>query len=432
MIGREARTSTPDGHPARAAATKSTEDAPEGTPDDAAFVGRTFHGEAPTTTAQSKGEPGPAPSPSVRPNGDGDGDGDGSGEGGGGGTGREPGDGGLPPRREIRIKKPPILFRKTQKIVRAIAEKTGGTFLTYWNSPSGSVCADDVQALYGVLESAGHQDTLFLFLKSGGGDPEAALRIVNLLRRFANRVVAMLPLDCASASTMIALGADEIRMGPLSFLTAVDTSLTHELSPVNAFNKRVAVSQDELTRILKLWRAEAPGKSDEAKNPYACLFEHVHPLVFGAVDRSSSLSVKLCREILGFHMKDKAKAEEIAVHLNSAYPSHGYPILLHEASRIGLGATELSSELNELLLDLHELYSEMGQEAVTDYDERNYHNNEILNVIETVGVQLHYQVDKDWHYRSEERQWVPMNDASAWCKVEDVRGRTRRSQFHIR
>jgi hypothetical protein len=36
---------------------------------------------------------------------------------------------------------------------------------------------------------------------------------------------------------MIALGADEIHMGPLAFLTAVDTSLRHELSPTDIDNE---------------------------------------------------------------------------------------------------------------------------------------------------------------------------------------------------
>ncbi|MFQ5655593.1 MAG: hypothetical protein ACE5GW_12795, partial [Planctomycetota bacterium] len=221
------------------------------------------------------------------------------------------------------------------------------------------------------------------------------------------------------------------------YLTAVDTSLTHELSPVDIHNRKVSVSQDELNRAVKLWRAQASKNGSSAgggaaPNPYSSLFTHVHPLVIGAVDRSSSLSVKLCTEILGFHMKDTGKAEKISVHLNAAYPAHSYPILKQEARRIGLKIADLDPKLNELLLDLHELYSEMGQEAVTDYDQQNYHNNEIVNIIESVGVQVFYQNDKDWHYRSEEKRWVPMNDNSSWRKIEKAGSKTVRSVFHIR
>ena len=31
---------------------------------------------------------------------------------------------------------------------------------------------------------------------------------------------------------------------------------------------------------------------------------------------------------------------------------------------------------------------------------------------QTLVTALH--VDKDWHYRNEEKRWVPMNDQSAW------------------
>ena len=59
----------------------------------------------------------------------------------------------------------------------------------------------------------------------------AALRLVHLLRTHTKRLTVAAPLSCASAATMLALGADTIAMGPLSFLTAVDTSLEHDLSP---------------------------------------------------------------------------------------------------------------------------------------------------------------------------------------------------------
>jgi hypothetical protein len=341
------------------------------------------------------------------------------------------------PRSKVKLKKPPVLFPKTQRIIRAIAEKTGGAFICYWNSPNGGICQNDVQALYEVLEGMKANQDFYVFLKSGGGDGTASLRIVNLLRRYANRLIALLPLECASAATMIALGANEIRMGPLAYLTAVDTSLTHDLSPVDVHNRLVSVSQDELNRIVSLWRQYSKGeqpsdKVDAGQNPYSALFSHVHPLVIGALDRSSSLSVKLCTEILGFHQEDIQTAEEISMQLNAAYPAHNYPVIQKEAKRIGLNVTDLNPELNNMLLDLHSLYSEMGQEAISDYDEQNYHNNEIVNIIESVGIQIYYQLEKDWHYRTEERRWFPLNDNSSWRKIQKVEGKTAHSIFHIR
>jgi Serine dehydrogenase proteinase len=328
-----------------------------------------------------------------------------------------------------KINKPPILYPQTQKIITKIEKKLDGPFIAYWSSGNGSVCHNDVAAFFEVLKTLGHQKHLYLFIKSSGGNGQAALRIVNLLRQYADKITALIPLEAASAATMMAIGADEIKMGPLAYLTAVDTSLTHALSPVDRNNYSVAVSQDELNRVLRLWK-ESGGGSEA--NPYPSLYNHVHPLVFGAIDRASSLSIKICEEILSYHLTAAKERERISKHLNSAYPSHGYPIMLREAKRIGLQVGGLDAELNDLLIDLNELYSEMGQQAITDYDELNYHDHEILNIIEGKGVAFNYQNDKDWHYRKEERRWVPLNDQSAWNRIGMAAGKLTAKRFHIR
>jgi len=158
----------------------------------------------------------------------------------------------------------------------------------------------------------------------------------------------------------------------------------------------------------------------------------VHPLVIGAVDRSSALSTKLCVEILSYHLRDRKKAEKISETLNSTYPSHSYPITLKEARRIGLNAEPLDDDINQLLLELNEIYSEMGQRASTDFDAMNSHDNSIVNIIEGRGLQVLYQMDKDWHYRKEERRWVSLNDKSSWRKAEMVKGKVSVSIFHVR
>ena len=337
--------------------------------------------------------------------------------------------------RQVRIKKPPVLFSKTQKLIAALEKKLGVPFIAYWTSPSGAVCNNDVWALYEVLSQLGEHDAVAMSIKSDGGSGEASLRLIHLLRQYAGKVTALIPLECASAATMLALGADELKMGPMAHLTAVDTSLRHELSPVDVDNELVSVSQDELLRVVRLWqesRKKLPKTAEEERNPYQSLFPYVHPLVIGAVDRISSLSIKLCNEILSFHMKDKKKAEEISQHLSEGYPSHEYPITLREAKRIGLNASALDPEINVLLLELNALYAEMGQKALTDYDQSSYHSHEIVNIVEGRGLQVYFQNDKDWHYRQEERRWAPMNDRSGWRRLKKVGKRIDSTVLHVR
>lgn len=322
---------------------------------------------------------------------------------------------------------PPVLFSQTQRLMAEIETMTGQPLVSYWNSASGSICDHDVLGLYGVLRDKRPTQRLSLFVKSDGGSGQASLRMINLLRQYTEHLTVLVPLECASAGTMLALGANRIEMGPLAHLSAVDTSLTHDLSPLDRDNHRVKVSQDELQRAARLFQGDR-----NTDNPYAALFQHVHPLVIGAVDRASALSTRLCIEILGYHMTDAEKAEAISDTLNSQYPSHSYPITLKEARRIGLNAELLSDELNRKLLELNAVYSEMGQRATTDFDDRNSHDNSIMNIIEGNGRQVFFQHEKDWHYRTEERRWISMNDRSSWRKAEWVDGQVAVSPYPIR
>ena len=334
-------------------------------------------------------------------------------------------------RPRVRVKTPPLLFEKSQAAIERIQRLVRGRFLTYWTSTSGSVCDNDVMALHEILQQTGPQQALTLFVKSDGGSGMAALRLVHLLRRHTKRLQVVAPLNCASAATMLALGADAIAMGPLSFLTAVDTSLEHDLSPLDHTNNLVAVSNDEVDRVVRLWQ-ETRGRDRVGVHPHQELYKYLHPLVVGALDRASSLSLKVCQEILGYHMKDSRKAQRISRQLNYDYPAHQYPISSREARRLGLTVRELDPRLDDLLQQLNLVYSEMGQRAITDYDEENHHDNEITNILERKGLQVFYQVEKDWHYRKEERRWVPMNDVSAWYRCRRKNGRVQKAKFHIR
>ena len=335
----------------------------------------------------------------------------------------------VPQSRRRAAVKPPVLMERTQPVIDRLSAALGEPVFTYWHSAKGSICQNDVAGLYALLRSTGKLNRLSLFIKSDGGSGQAALRMVNLLRRYVKHLTVLAPLECQSAATMLALGADRILMGPLAHLSAVDTSLTHDLSPIDRDNDRVSVSNDELLRVIRLWTEQA---KDSTANPYEALFPYVHPLVIGAVDRSSALSTRICEEILSYHMDDTERAREISNILNSGYPSHNYPITLREAHRIGLNVAPMEECINGLLFELNEIYSEMGQSASTDYDEKNSHDNSIPNILESSGLLIYYQLDKDWHYRSGERRWVALNDKSCWRKAELDKGKVAISQLHVR
>ncbi|MEY4905078.1 MAG: hypothetical protein RLZZ292_2893 [Bacteroidota bacterium] len=331
--------------------------------------------------------------------------------------------------KAVEIKKPPLYFEETQSLLEQLETSLDADVFVYWMSRNSHIVQEDIVTFYEVLRKVKKRDKLCLFIKSGGGNGRASLRFINLFREYYKNVTALVPLDCASAATMLVLGADEIFMGPLAYLSAIDTSITHDLSPLDKENDRVSVSQNELERVLKLW---SDVKQPKDTNPYNELYKYIHPLVFGAVDRASLLSIKTTTDILSYHMTDNQKAEDISRNLNSNYPSHSYPIMLREAKRLGLNAKEISTELNTILLRMNELYSNMTQSALTDYDESSYHDNEIMKFVEGRGIQFYFQTDKDMHYRKEERRWIPMNDESSWRLTEKTEGETKKKNYYIR
>jgi hypothetical protein len=329
--------------------------------------------------------------------------------------------------RSAPAQRAPVLTKDTQAVFARFEKETGLPLLAYWTSSGGSICQNDVMAMAQLLETRKHGSAVGLFLKSDGGNPEAALRLVHLLRSRFKRVVLFAPFECASAATMVALGANEIHMGPTSYLTAVDTSLKHQLSPVDSRNEIVSVSQDEVSRILRLW------KEQRVKgNPYPEVYRYLHPLVIGALDRSSSLSIRICQELLSYHLGNTKRAEQISRQLNSTYPSHSYPITAREARKLGLNVRDLGANEASLLRELNALYSHMANPILTDYDQENHHNHEICNILEIDGRQIYYQVDKDWHYRKEERRWIATNDKSGWQRVTLKNKRWETETFYIR
>jgi len=329
-------------------------------------------------------------------------------------------------------KQPPLRFADTQRLLGKMEASLGFPVITYWGSSNSNICDNDVVVLNELFKRRGRCERIGFVIKSGGGVIVSALKIVHLLRQYVDDIVALLPLDCASAATIVALGANRIVMCPTSYLTPIDSSLTHQLSPVDQINNsRVSVSSDELRRIVELWRKL---ERDQHPNAYQEVFRYIHPLVIGAIDRSMSLSMKICDEVLSYHTNDKALVAKVSQSLNFDYPSHSYPITSHEAKRMGLNVDTATPELERQLSQLNLLYSDMAQNTLTDIDPNNYYDNNILTIVETRNCQIFWQNERLQNYIAAERRWQTLHNRSSWRMLEKRVGRAEpiRSELHIR
>jgi ATP-dependent protease ClpP protease subunit len=83
----------------------------------------------------------------------------------------------------------------------------------------------DVPVLGNVLRQIGDVKTLDLILHSPGGEGTCVEKIVSLCRAQCDHFRVIIPNEAKSAATMIALGADEIIMGPCSELGPIDAQI---------------------------------------------------------------------------------------------------------------------------------------------------------------------------------------------------------------
>lgn len=88
-----------------------------------------------------------------------------------------------------------------------------------------SLSTADIPVLGNVLLKIGDVHTLNLILDSPGGDGTVVEKVIALCRDQCTKFRVIIPNDAKSAATLIALGADEIVMGPPSELGPIDAQI---------------------------------------------------------------------------------------------------------------------------------------------------------------------------------------------------------------
>jgi len=280
---------------------------------------------------------------------------------------------------------PPIEWDITQSTIQNLENKLGGKVITYFVDTN--IIDDDVKYFYSHLKNIGHQGKLFFILYSYGGDGKASWRIASLLKNFCDELVVVIPEVAASAATMLSLAADQLIMTPLSYLTAVDTSVTHPLNPRSERNLPVSVELDQVTRAVKL--LEKKENSDSA-DVYKTIFNYIHPIALGALERTTNLSEMICQDIMELPQKNQLSEDvksNIVTRLNTYYPAHSYPIPREKAKELGLNVVFSDKELDDMLWKLISTYRFMVEPVRTD-NGNLVHKERTLKIIESLGAML--------------------------------------------
>lgn len=268
------------------------------------------------------------------------------------------------------------MTEQSQKLLRAIEDERQTRLLVYVTSDRpppfrARMALDVIRRFYEHLTRVGIAEKIDLFLFSLGGDTIVPWRLLNLIREYAREFAVLVPYKAHSAATLIALGADEIVIGPMGELSPIDPSISTPFNPPHPNEPKepkVEIGVEDVRGFINLAR-ETVGITDQDNlvRMMEKLSEHIHPLAIGAVYRSHALIRLLAGKLLALHMKEPADAQRIPKIVDDLAEKlyyHNYLINRTEAEELGLRVVRPSATLEKLLWELYLSYEaemDLGQ-----------------------------------------------------------------------
>jgi hypothetical protein len=250
------------------------------------------------------------------------------------------------------------------RLIGQIEQERGTRALVYWVTPLARVAEAVCVPLYDLLSKMGRQQRIDVVVFTLGGDTEAPWPIISLLREYADHIGVLVPHRAQSSGTLLALGADEIVMTPLSVLGPIDPTRSHHLLPTKkdaAESEPISVQdmRHAMTFVRTAFGEGVLYTPEAMATILSALFEKIHPLAIGAIEQSYSLAKLIAKQCLGTHMRtptEVANIEAIANKLCDDFKSHSYEINRREALSLGLKVVNASTTLEAVLNDLYAFY----------------------------------------------------------------------------
>ncbi len=234
--------------------------------------------------------------------------------------------------------------------------------------PQASIAMDALGLFHRHLETIGKVERIGLFIHSTGGDTMVPWPLVNLIREYCDKLIALVPHKAHSSATLICLGADEIVMTKIAQLSPVDPSVANAFNPKEEKEKggrQIPISVEDVTAYFKLAKERADIDTPEARlGILEQLTREVHPLALGNVQRSHTMIRELSKKLLNLHMNPETDGgtevtDKIVDILTEKLYSHQHLIPRREAKElIGLKVRYANVEEENAMMELLALYRE--------------------------------------------------------------------------
>jgi hypothetical protein len=217
--------------------------------------------------------------------------------------------------------------------------------------PLNSIDDGDLDSIFSSLRRSNpdKKKNVCLILLSRGGSIEPAYQISKLCKQWsASKFVVSIPRYAKSAATLIALGADEIHIGPLGQLGPIDPQLSG----------LPALSVSQALQTIAQLAEKHPGSS-------IMFAEYLRQVLtveqIGYCDRIAQSASQYAHRLLSNKPSISDRVEHIANRLVQEYKDHSFVIDIEESRKL-LGDDLVKSDTDELELAerLYQLFDEFN------------------------------------------------------------------------
>lgn len=201
-------------------------------------------------------------------------------------------------------------------------------------------------------------ETLAVLIDSGGGDIDAASKMVKLLRSYCKTYISIIPFFAKSAATLLAVSADKVIMCRGAELGIVDPLVRDPITgifiPASSLEEAINFIRERKDPLIKL-----------------SLADKIPPFLMGAYREAREIS----RQYLEEAFKKLKKKDEAIYTFTKKYISHGYPIDREQCRKI-IPVEYPEKDLEDTIYDLYEIYTDLWMdldEKVKDKEKKGQH-----------------------------------------------------------
>lgn len=202
-----------------------------------------------------------------------------------------------------------------------------------------------------------------LFLHSGGGILESAIKFCDIIRQYANEYYVIVPIMAKSAATYLSLMADKLYLTSVSELGPVDPMVQSPSNP------NLIVPATAIDNFLEYYRQNANkiSATDNRINDLDPLIakkleENIDPFLIGAHKTAIKFSTQEITKALTEHAmrneQDQNKIKKAIAEFTNKHESHSFPITYSALQEFNIGEKIKNDEQLKSIKTLMSVYQQ--------------------------------------------------------------------------